>query len=95
VITQADTGKTFSLRTGSTALLQLGGGMSWREPVVMGQAVTLTPVALSGTPGYQQWHIQAIRPGQATIQSYGTIPCSPGRVCAQLVVAFQVTITVS
>ena len=94
VITEGDTGKTFTLPFGSLAELHLGGSFRWSAPQATPAVVALTPEALPTTAGYEAWKIATTGHGTATIESTGSPVCPPGHVCAQYVVLFRATIVV-
>jgi len=94
VITQADTGKTFTLPSGSVAELRLVGSFRWSAPQATPAIVALAPEALPTGAGYEAWKITATGHGTAVIESTGSPVCPPGHVCAQYVVLFRVTLVV-
>ena len=94
VITQADTGKTFTLPSGSVAELRLVGTFRWSAPQATPAIVALVPEALPTGAGYEAWKITATGHGTAVIESTGSPVCPPGHVCAQYVVLFRVTLVV-
>ena len=91
VITQADNGKTFDTPIPSCDILQLSG-LRWSTPTVDGDAVFLVPIP--APYGDQSWQIVAVQPGEATISSLGRPICTPGQVCPDFIVLFQVHIVV-
>ena len=94
VITQADTGKTFTLPSGSVAELRLVGSFRWSAPQATPAIVALAPEALPTGAGYEAWKVTATGHGTAVIESTGSPICPPGHVCAQYVVLFRVTLVV-
>jgi hypothetical protein len=94
VITQADTGKTFTLPSGSSAELRLGGNLRWSTPQATPATVALTEEPVPTGAGYHAWKITTTGPGPAVIQSTGAPICEPGHVCAQYVVLFRAIIVV-
>jgi hypothetical protein len=94
VITQADTGKTFTLPSGSAAELRLVGSFRWSAPQASPAIVALAPEALPTGAGYEAWKVTATGHGTAVIESTGSPICPPGHVCAQYVVLFRVTLVV-
>ena len=94
VITQADTGKTFTLPSGSVAELRLVGTFRWTAPQATPAIVALAPEALPTGAGYEAWKVTATGHGTAVIESTGSPICPPGHVCAQYVVLFRVTLVV-
>jgi hypothetical protein len=94
VVTQADTGKTFTLPSGSSAELRLGGNLRWSTPQATPAIVALTPEPVPTGAAYHAWKITATGPGTAVIESTGAPICEPGHVCAQYVVLFRAIIVV-
>ncbi len=94
VITQADTGKTFTLPSGSVAELRLVGTFRWSAPQATPAIVALAPETLPTGSGYEAWKITATGHGTAVIESTGSPVCPPGHVCAQYVVLFRVIVVV-
>lgn len=94
VITEADTGKTFTLPFGSAAELRLGGGLGWSTPKATPAILALTKEAVASSAGYQAWTITTTGHGTALVEATGSPPCQPGQVCAQFVVLFRATIMV-
>ena len=94
VITQADTGKTFTLPSGSVAELRLVGSFRWSAPQATPAIVALTSEAVPTGAGYEAWKITATGHGTAVIESTGAPICPPGHVCAQYVVLFRVILVV-
>jgi hypothetical protein len=94
VITQADTGKTFTLPSGSVAELRLVASFRWSSPQATPGIVALTPEAVPAGAGYEAWTITTTGHGTAVIESTGAPVCPPGHVCAQYVVLFRVTLAV-
>jgi predicted secreted protein len=71
VLTERDSGKTFTMRRGHELTLRLSGRYVWREPKVRGGSIRLVPVNYIVDPGYQEWTITTRAAGQATIGSLG------------------------
>src|SRR2546430_6191194 len=57
VVTQADTGKTFTLPSGSIAELRLGGNFRWSAPQATPAIVALTQEPVPTGAGYHAWKI--------------------------------------
>jgi hypothetical protein len=95
VITEADSGKTFSLVSGARAVLRLTDRFVWTAPHVDGTALRLIPVSYFRDPGYQEWQISVVGTGQATIRSSGTPNCATGATCPEGGFLFAVVIAVS
>ncbi|HKN50719.1 MAG TPA: hypothetical protein VJ010_10885 [Actinomycetota bacterium] len=51
-------------------------------------------VPIPAPEGDQSWQIVAVHPGEATITSLGRPICTPGQICPDFVVLFQVHIVV-
>jgi hypothetical protein len=94
VITQADTGKTFTLPSGSAVELRLVDSFRWSAPQATPAIVALAPEAVPTGTGYEAWKITASGHGTAVVESTGAPICPPGHVCAQYVVLFRVTLVV-
>jgi hypothetical protein len=94
VITQADTGGTFTLPAGSVAELHLGGGLSWSTPKATPPIVAFTQETVASGAGYQAWKITTTGHGTALVSATGGPTCQPGHVCAQYVILFRATIVV-
>ena len=95
VITQADTGKTFTLPSGSVAELRLAGTFRWSAPQSTPAIVALAAETLPTGTGYEAWKITATGHGTAVIESTGSPICPPEHVCAQYVVLFRVILVVA
>jgi len=94
VLTEADSGATIALPTGGETSLRLSSDWVWEEPVVDGDAVQLVPVNYLRDPGFSEWIVMAVAPGEATITSSGTAACAGQDGCAVGPQDFQVRITV-
>jgi hypothetical protein len=94
VITQADTGKTFTLTPGSAAELRLGGNLRWSPPQATPAIVSLTQEPVPTDAGYHAWKITTTGHGIVVIESTGAPICEPGHVCAQYVILFRAIIVV-
>jgi len=95
VITQADSGKTFSMGLQSCDLLELTDtrGIHWETPAVSGDSVHLEPLPIASPVAGQFWRIVPDSLGDSTITALGRPICT-GPICPQYVVLFQVTIRV-
>jgi opacity protein-like surface antigen len=71
VLTERDSGKTFTVRRGHELTLRLSGRYVWSDPKVRGGSITLTPVSSFTDPGFQEWTITTRATGQATIGTHG------------------------
>jgi len=90
-ITQAQSGRTFRLRVGSSATLHLADTWVWSAPRLSSRAVALTPIMYFRDPGFTAWDVRARARGTATIRSVGKPACSPCGLATRL---FHVTIVV-
>jgi hypothetical protein len=95
VITQRDTGKTFTVRAGGELTLRLSTRWRWTEPRVKGAAVRLVRVDYFVDPGFLEWEVDARARGSARISAVGHLqdapscepaPCSPRRFRVRVVV---------
>jgi hypothetical protein len=73
-LTVADSGTTVATSRHRGLTLRLSHRWHWGEPVVQGGAVQLTPVSYLRDPGYDEWTIDPVKGGTATITATG----SPG-----------------
>ncbi|MET9517316.1 hypothetical protein [Streptomyces sp. NPDC002994] len=73
VLTEDDSGRTVTLSSGVTARLRLDGRRRWTPPAVEGDgaAVVLVPVDYETDPGFREWEVRALRPGNALIRTTG------------------------
>jgi hypothetical protein len=94
VLTEADSGAAVALPTGGETSLRLSSDWVWSEPVVDGDAVSLAVVNYIQDPGFSEWVVTAVEPGEATIASSGTAACAGQDGCAVGPQDFQVRITV-
>jgi predicted secreted protein len=94
VLTEADSDATIALPTGGETSLRLSSDWVWSEPVVDGDAVQLAVVNYIQDPGFSEWVVTAVEPGEATISSSGTAACAGQDGCAVGSRDFQVRITV-
>lgn len=94
VITEADSGAAISLPVGGETSLRLSSDWVWEEPVVDGDAVQLAVVNYIQDPGFSEWVVAAVEPGEATITSSGTAACAGQDGCADGPQDFQVRIMV-
>jgi predicted secreted protein len=74
VITERDSGKSFTVRRGGTATLRLSGRYRWVGPKVKGRAVRLSPVDYFADPGFREWQVDAVARGRAKITAVGYDP---------------------
>ena len=95
VLTEADSGAAIGLPTGGETSLRLSSDWVWEEPVVDGDAVQLVTVNYLQDPGFSEWVVMAVAPGEATITASGRAACAGEDGCADGPQDFQVTITVA
>lgn len=81
VLTMADNGKAIRMAVGESVRLQLDPPWQWETPMVRGDAVTVYPLNNIMDSGHQEWIIQAVKPGQATVRAFGDAMCPPGTQC--------------
>jgi hypothetical protein len=91
-ITTADNGSTITLVRGSCATLQLTPSLSWSTPQSSSSAVDVFDTETFAPD--QQWGLDAVSDGTATITSVGHPVCVPGQRCPQFVELFSVNIRV-
>lgn len=75
VITAADSGKTFTVMSGTIARLRLSDRWRWTAPRVSGSVMRLVAVHYRTNPGYREWEIRPVASGQASIRSLGLPSC--------------------
>src|SRR5262245_18286898 len=81
VLTMADNGTTVRMTVGESVRLQLDPPWRWETPMVRGDAVVVYPLNNIMDSGHQEWIIQAVKPGQATVRAFGDAMCPPGTQC--------------
>jgi predicted secreted protein len=92
VITERDSGKTFTVRSGSELTLRLSSRYRWVEPKARGGAIRLVPVSYFTDPGFQEWEIRALHRGWTRITATGfdqtcdVAACAPRRFRVVVVV---------
>jgi hypothetical protein len=94
VITQADTGRAFTLPSGAVAELRLNAKFRWSAPKATPAIVAVVPEPVPTDAGYSAWKITTTGHGTAVIESTGAPICQPGQVCAQYVVLFRAIVVV-
>lgn len=76
VITEADSGKTFTIsRDTADALLRLGDGWQWSQPEREGSSVELVQRQFVRDPGYAEWEIRPVSSGTTVVRSTGSLEC--------------------
>lgn len=93
-ITEADSGEEIALPVGGETNLRLTSEYVWDEPVVEGDAVTLTRVDYIQDPGFREWVVTAAAAGEATISALGEPACAGQDGCPDESLRFQVRVTV-
>jgi hypothetical protein len=96
VVTERDSGKTFTIRAGRVLSLRLSDGYRWTPPKVTGRAIRLTPVNYLRNPGFREWEVHARERGTARVTATGYAEaanrrCDPGPCSPRL---FRVTFVV-
>jgi hypothetical protein len=96
IITQRDSGKTFTTRMGRQLTVRLSERYRWTRPKVTGEAIRLSPVNYIRDPGFQEWNVHPRTRGTARITAVGYVEsgtrgCDPGPCAPRL---FRVTIVV-
>ena len=96
VITEADSGKTFTIsRSTADALLRLGDGWLWSQPERDGTSVELYQRQFIQDPGYSEWEIRPVSSGTTVLRSSGSLPCHQAEPpCAAPNRVFEVTVVV-
>src|ERR687897_1085634 len=67
VVTQADDGRLIRLTVGAEVPLRLDNSWAWDQPAVDGNGVTLTQVDYFADPGFMEWIVTAVHPGDAVV----------------------------
>jgi hypothetical protein len=96
VITQRDSGESFTTRMGDPLTVRLTERYRWTRPRVTGDAVRLTQVDYFRDPGFREWTVRTHAVGTSRITAVGyaepgTRGCDPGPCAPHL---FRVTIVV-
>jgi hypothetical protein len=93
VVTQADDGRLIGLSVGAEVPLRLDSAWAWDQPAVDGDAVALTQVDYFVDPGYMEWIVTALGPGDATITASGLPNCGDDFRCPpmDIRIGFRVT----
>jgi hypothetical protein len=91
LVTQAQSGKTYSLAPGHETALRLSGRWGWTPPRASGRGLELLPIEYFRDPGYSEWRVVAVARGRFTIRSRGTPGCTGcGLAPRKVVVTFRV-----
>lgn len=92
VITERDSGETFTIKRTTSTVLRLGRKWVWTQPKVRGGAVVLAPIDYETDPGFKAWQITRRAAGTARITAYGRPNCDG---CARRARSFSVKLKVS
>lgn len=95
VLTMADNGTVVRMAVGESVRLQLDPPWRWETPTVRGDSVVVYPVNNIMDSGHQEWIIQAVDPGTATVRAFGDAMCPPGTQCFIGDKIVQITIRVT
>ena len=91
-VTQADNGRTLTLRVGQTFLLALGNNLDWNvtvaDPTVVSRVVNVTVVR--GAQGIYR----ANQAGQTTLTATGRPICAPNQACPMFIQLVKVNLAV-
>jgi hypothetical protein len=92
-LTEADDGRLFSLSVGTEVPLRLDNSWTWDQPAVDGDTVALTQVDYFADPGFMEWIVTALRPGDAAVTASGLPNCGDNSRCPPMEVhiGFRVT----
>jgi hypothetical protein len=95
VITERDSGKTFTISPKTRVSLRLSSREHWTPPRVRGTAIELVTVAYFRDPGFSEWTIRILGIGAATLTSSGELNCGTGSLCTGSRRRFAVKIVVA
>jgi predicted secreted protein len=93
VVTQADDGRLISLTVGAEVPLRLESSWAWDQPAIDGDAVGLTQVDYFADPGFMEWIVTAVRPGDAAVTATGAPNCGDDSRCPPMEVRIGFRIT--
>jgi len=93
VVTQADDGRLISLTVGAEVPLRLESSWAWDQPAVDGDVVTLTQVDYFADPGFTEWIVTAVQPGDAVVTAAGAPNCGDDSRCPPMEVRIGFRIT--
>jgi hypothetical protein len=88
-LSEADDGASVSLTVGEEVPIRLANGWVWDQPVVDGDAVTLTQVDYLVDPGFAEWIIEGARPGLALVTAHGEPDCGDVSTCPPTTVRLE------
>lgn len=75
ILRMGDNGADVSLAVGGTAIVFLPASYTWEEPVVDGDAVTISQDVSDEGSGSRSWTVTAQRAGSATVTLTGSPTC--------------------
>ncbi|MGH9252906.1 MAG: hypothetical protein ACRD0W_25860, partial [Acidimicrobiales bacterium] len=81
VLTQADDSRLISLTDGAEVPLRLDSSWAWDQLAIDGDAVALTQVDYFADPGFMEWIVTALRPGDAVVTATGVPNCGDESRC--------------
>jgi predicted small lipoprotein YifL len=93
VVTQADDGRLISLTVGAEVPLRLESSWAWDQPAADGGAVALTQVDYFADPGFMEWIVTALRPGDANVVVTGVPNCGDESRCPPMEVRISFRVT--
>jgi len=93
VVTQADDGRLISLTVGAEVPLRLESSWAWDQPAIDGVAIGLTQVDYFADPGFMEWIVTAVRPGDADVTATGAPNCGNDSPCPPMEVRIGFRIT--
>jgi hypothetical protein len=92
-VTQADDGRLISLTVGGEVPLRLDSSWAWDQPAVDGDIVALTPVDYFADPGYMEWIVTALSPGEAAVTASGVPNCGDNSRCPPVEIRIEFRVT--
>ena len=81
VVTQDDDGRLISLTVGAEISLRLDNSWAWDQLAVDSDVVALTPVDYFADPGFMEWIVTAVQPGDAVVTAAGAPNCGDDSRC--------------
>ncbi|MDX1511533.1 MAG: hypothetical protein R3249_09315 [Nitriliruptorales bacterium] len=76
ILTADDSGGTFRVGVGEVLLVRLGEeGMRWSDLSQSGDAVAVHERLFLVDPGYREWEVTGVKPGESVLTSTGGLPC--------------------
>ncbi len=92
IITEKDSGKSFSINKTTNAYLRLSNQFIWSKLELSTKSIQLVSVNYLLDPGFSEWVIQAIEVGKTIIRSSGAPNCSTPTRCSGESINFEVVI---